>query len=73
MYFKTDLSKYPKSNNPYLLTIQISIDDVKRVIFTGSKGLLDMINQVAPEDFPFKARIVRVKETKEFVFTAPLE
>lgn len=70
-YYKSELSKFPKKNHPYLLTIQITIDNEKRVIFTGSKALYDDIVQVGEEDFPFRAKIVRVKETKEFIFTDP--
>jgi hypothetical protein len=70
-YYKSELSKFPKPNHPYVMTIQITIDNEKRVIFTGSKSLYDVIVQATETDFPFRAKIIRVKETKEFVFTDP--
>ncbi|WP_286385121.1 hypothetical protein [Myroides odoratimimus] len=49
-----------------LLTLQISRNETKHIVFTGSKVLQDMIQQVPKENFPFKTTIVRESERLEF-------
>lgn len=49
-----------------LLTLQISKGDTKHIIFTGSRVLQDMIQQVPKENFPFRTTIVRESERLEF-------
>jgi hypothetical protein len=48
------------------LTLQIEVDGEKRILFSGSKVLISMINQVNKEDFPFQTTIVKEGETFEF-------
>lgn len=50
-----------------LLTIQIEVSSEFRVLFTGSSGLIEQIQQVDPKDFPFKTEII--KETEYYEFT----
>lgn len=49
------------------LHIQISVDNSMRVLFTGSKVLLETIERVPKESFPFATTIV--KENDRFMFT----
>lgn len=49
------------------LTLQIIKSDEQRIIFTGSKNLMDMISDVPKENFPFTTKIV--KNDKRFEFT----
>jgi len=49
------------------LHMQISIDNAKRVVFTGSKFLMDTIKKIAAHQFPFTTTIV--KESDCFIFT----
>lgn len=64
--YKIEQSKYEKGNGKCLY-IQIVVDGTKRVLFTGSVNLLDMIEQVPKDKFPFKTTIV--KENERFEFT----
>ena len=49
------------------LYLQIEIEGEKMVLFSGSKPLLEVIQTVKEEDFPFKTIIK--KEYKSFQFT----
>lgn len=49
------------------LTLQISRKDEKEIVFTGSKTLMDMIDQVPKEQFPFRTTIQQ--EDQMFQFT----
>jgi len=49
------------------LHLQISLNGEKRVVFTGSKSLMEMIEKVEKENFPFEATIK--KEDERYVFT----
>ncbi|ASK29692.1 hypothetical protein CEY12_06050 [Chryseobacterium sp. T16E-39] len=49
------------------LTLQISRKGEKEVIFTGSKILMNMIEQVSKENFPFTTTIIQ--EDQMFQFT----
>lgn len=64
---KIEPSKYPEKGNGNRLTLQIKIDEKDRVVFTGSVILMDMIQKVNKEDFPFTATII--KENKGYKFT----
>lgn len=48
------------------LHLQISLDGEKRVVFTGSKSLMEMIGMVEKGDFPFNATIA--KEDERYIF-----
>ena len=49
------------------LHMQISVNDEKHIIFTGSSGLIDAIQQVPFDGFPFTTIII--KDNERFSFT----
>lgn len=64
--FKLDASKYPKNKSGECLTIQIEIDNEKRVLFTGSDVLIEQIKSIKKDDFPFETAIIQNGECYEF-------
>lgn len=64
--FKIEQSKYEKGTGKCLY-MQIEVDGQKRVLFTGSASLMDMIQQVDKTNFPFETTII--KENERFQFT----
>lgn len=62
--FKIEPSRQKQGTD--LLTIQIEKSGDKRVIFTGSKTLIDQIKQVPKDKFPFTTTIVDNNECYEF-------
>ncbi len=66
-HFSIDISKFTEKGNGMRLTMQIEVDGVKRVIFTGSTTLQEMIKKVPTENFPFTTIIT--KENDRFEFT----
>lgn len=58
--------KPSKFEGQQLLTIQIQVGDEKRIIFTGSKVLQEVIQQVPKTEFPFTTTIVKENEYFEF-------
>lgn len=65
--YKIEDSKYAKIGDGKCLHMQIIIDEVKRVVFTGSVVLMDLIQKVPENELPFITTIV--KQNKRFVFT----
>lgn len=65
--YKSAESKFKEKGSGKLLTLQIIVDNAKRVLFTGSTSLIEMIEQVPKEKFPFITTIV--KENERFEFT----
>ncbi|ANF51726.1 hypothetical protein A0O34_14975 [Chryseobacterium glaciei] len=55
-----------KAGTKYL-TLQVEKEENKRVVFTGSKNLMDLISQVPEDKFPFKTTIK--KNDKRLLFT----
>ena len=49
-----------------LLTLQITKSGTNHIVFTGSSVLMDMIQQVTKEDFPFTTTIIKESEHLEF-------
>jgi hypothetical protein len=49
------------------LHLQISIADVKHVLFTSSGGLIEAIEQVPRNEFPFSATIIEDNDRFKFV------
>ena len=49
-----------------MMTLQIEKDNEKHVIFTGSRILMEMIERVPKDGFPFKTKIVKEFEHLEF-------
>ncbi|MDM1557079.1 hypothetical protein HX126_21215 [Chryseobacterium indologenes] len=54
-----------KAGTKYL-TLQVEKDESKRVVFTGSKNLMDLISQVPEDKFPFKTIIKKNDKRLEF-------
>lgn len=64
--YKISDSKYPKTPGDKCLHLQITIDDVERVVFTGGKTLMNMIKMVDEKRFPFKTTIIKQNKRLEF-------
>jgi hypothetical protein len=65
--FKIVESKYKEKGNGKCLHIQIIVDNAKRVLFTGSGTLQEMIEKVPANGFPFITTII--KENDRYRFT----
>lgn len=63
--YKIEDSKYGPGGSKCLY-MQIAIGEVKHVVFTGSKPLMDTILKIPKPDFPFKTTIVKENEWYEF-------
>lgn len=64
--YRIEDSKYPKNKSGKCLYLQIELDNVKWVIFTGSDVLIDQIKQIDDGDFPFLTTIIKNNEHFEF-------
>lgn len=64
--YKVEDSKYNKGNGKCLY-LQIELQGTRHVVFIGSTVLMEMIQQVPAEEFPFATTIVR--ENHRFEFT----
>ena len=64
--FKIGESKYKEKGSGKLLTIQIIVDNAKRIVFTSSSNLMQMIEQAPKDKFPFMTIIVEENERYEF-------
>lgn len=62
--FKIEDSK--KKHGTKYLTLQIEVEEIKRIVFTGSKNLMDLISQVPKDKFPFKTTIRKNDKRLEF-------
>mgnify|MGYP003440252716 FL=1 len=63
--FSIEDSKY-KEKYDKCLYMQIEYRSEKRVVFSGSRVLMDMILQVPATNFPFTTTIVKVNKHFEF-------
>ena len=63
--YKVGPSKY--NDKPFCLTLQITFEGKKRIVFSGSKGLEGVLKKAKKEDFPFET-IIR-KEGKGLKFS----
>lgn len=61
--FKVENSKY---NTGKCLCMQIELNGVKHIIFTGSTILLDSIQKVPTEGFPFETTVIEENEMYQF-------
>lgn len=68
MNFKIVPSKFTDKGSGERLDLQISVDDVERVVWTGSTIMMDQIKMVNEADFPFTTTIVKLAP-KGFKFT----
>lgn len=64
--YKVEGSRFEKGSGK-CLHMQISVKDTMHVVFTGSLALIDQIERVPKENFPFETTIV--KENDRFEFT----
>jgi len=64
--FKIVKSKFENSNSEFVMHLQIQFKNENHVLFTGSKVLQSMIEQVPKDGFPFKTKIA--KEGESFTF-----
>lgn len=58
-------SKYPKSPNSKVLTLQFKLNGVDRILFTGSGVLLEQVEKYKDE-MPFLTKIERVNKFYTF-------
>lgn len=64
--YRLEDSKYDKNKSGKCLILQIELEGTRHVIFTGSDVLIDLIEQVPKEKFPFLASIVQEGDWFEF-------
>lgn len=64
--FKVNESKFKESNSSQCLNLQIEINGQKRVLFTGSKVLTQMIGNVDKDNLPFATVIQKNGESFQF-------
>lgn len=64
--FEIKPSRYVEKGNGKCLYLQIEIDNVKRVVFTGSVVLQELILKIPTNKFPFTTTIVKQNERFEF-------
>jgi hypothetical protein len=57
--FRIGPSKHPDELGAKCLTLQITVDGTKRVVFTGSRYLREQIEHVGPEGLPFRTVIMK--------------
>jgi hypothetical protein len=60
--FRIEESKYKGKR----LDLQIELNGNKHVLFTGSKTLIEMIQNVPKEHFPFRTTIITENEIPQF-------
>lgn len=61
-----DNSKFQEKGNGKCLKMQIIVDNFKRIIFTGSAYLQEMIDQVPKDKFPFQTTIINDNDSYQF-------
>jgi len=67
-HFKIEDSKvFKERGSGKCLCLQISFDQRKHVVFTGSTGLLEVIQKIPETGFPFTTTIV--EENERYLFT----
>ncbi len=64
--FKINKSKFENTNSGKCLQLQIEFEGKKYVLFTGSKILTEMIEQVPEDELPFKTKITKEGEAYQF-------
>lgn len=64
--YKVEPSKYEKNKSGCCLYLQIELDGIRHVIFTGSDVLIEQIKQVPESEFPFSTTICKTQEYFEF-------
>lgn len=64
--YKIDESKFEKSNNDKCLCLQIDVEEENRILFSGSKILINQIQRIDKSMLPFTTTIVKENEHFEF-------
>lgn len=64
--YKIETSKFEGKGNGKCLHLQIEINSLKYVVFTGSTYLMGMIEKVPAGRFPFETTIIKVDESYQF-------
>lgn len=64
--YKVEASKYTDKGDGQRLVLQVLVDEVQHIIFSGSIVLREMIAKAPKEKFPFKTIIVQEGERFEF-------
>lgn len=64
--FRVEESKFQKNKSGKCVYLQIIVDGEDRVIFTGSDVLLDQIQQVPEDAFPFITTITKPGKWYQF-------
>jgi hypothetical protein len=57
--FKIEISKFQEKGNGKCLYLQIEINEIMYVIFTGSGVLMNMLERTPRDSFPFTATIIK--------------
>lgn len=65
--FKIENSKFEAKGNGKCLYMQIEVDSQKRIVFTGSTVLMDVIERIPKDKFPFQTTII--KEDERLIFS----
>jgi len=60
--YKITDTKYPKNKSGKCLHIQIEIENVKFVLFTGSDILITMVQEIKKDDLPLLVTIIQQGE-----------
>lgn len=66
--YKIAPSKWPESGNGKCLTVQIELNGNKRILFTSSIALQEVMKKIPEESFPFVATIT-MQENDSYQFT----
>jgi len=67
-HFKVEDSKvFKEKGSGKCLCLQISFDNRKHVVFTGSTGLIEVIQKIPEAGFPFTTTII--EENDRYLFT----
>jgi hypothetical protein len=65
-HYKIVPSKYQEKGNGKCLCMQIEYEKEKRIVFTGSAILMDLIGQVPADKFPLETKIIEQDESYLF-------
>jgi hypothetical protein len=65
--YKIGPSKFKDKGNGKCLTLQIQLGDEIRIVFTSGSALMDVLERVPKDNFPFSTIIV--KNDRRLIFT----
>lgn len=64
--FRIQKSKFPEKGNGNRLEMELVVDGRKRVLFSGSTVLQEVIEKIPEDCFPFKTTIKKNNQRHEF-------